>query len=310
MLVRDRMDLEELDARHARREPTWLDLRDPDPAELEAVAGVLGLHSLALEDSREFGQRPKLDRYPDQLLLVVYGLTMEPGGVPELVEVHVHVVDATVVTISRRPPAQLDRVRRRLDGGDCSTGELVYRVIDAVVDSLTEGLEVVADEVDAFERTIFDHPRARDRDRMAVLRRGLNGLRRTLAVQRQVWPRIVEQVVAISADAEESRAYLADVGDHLSQALDEIEADRESLQGMLDTYSNEVQERLTIVATIFLPLTALTGFFGTNFQWMLDHIGSGWAFLVFGVGGTLVSCLAIVLWLRRTGLLDRTRPED
>ncbi|GLZ55646.1 magnesium transporter CorA family protein [Actinomycetospora sp. NBRC 106378] len=309
MLALDTPDLDDLRARHARHEPTWLDLTDPDEAELAAVAEALGLHPLALEDSRDFEQRPKLDRYEDQMLLVLYGLTTSAGATPQLVEVHVHVIGASVLTISRRPPAQLDRVRRHLHGA-CSEGELVYRVIDAVVDSLTEGLETVGEEVDAFEETIFDHPRARDRDRMAVLRRSLNGLRRTLMVQRQVFPRVAEQVVAISADEEEARAYLADVGDHLSQALDEIDADRESLQGMLDTYSNEVQERLTIVATIFLPLTALTGFFGTNFQWMLDHIGSAWAFFTFGVGGTLLSCLAIVLWLRRTGLLDRTPPQD
>ncbi len=308
MLVLDTPDLDDLRVRHARHEPTWLDLTDPDEAELAAVAEALGLHPLALEDSRDFGQRPKLDRYDEQVLLVLYGLATTPGGTPELVEVHVHVVGSSVLTISRRPPAQLERVRRRLHDA-CSPGELVYRVVDAVVDSLTESLETVAEEVDAFEETIFDHPRARDRDRMAVLRRALNGLRRTLMVQRQVFPRLVEAVVAISDDDDEARAYLADVGDHLSQALDEIDADRESLQGMLDTYSNEVQERLTIVATIFLPLTALTGFFGTNFQWMLDHIGSAWAFFVFGVGGTVVSCVAIILWLRRTGLLDRTRPE-
>lgn len=307
MLAPDTVDLDDLRARHARHEPTWLDLTDPDEAELADVAAVLGLHPLALEDSREFGQRPKLDRYDDQVLVVVYGLTMPPGGTPELVEVHVHVVGSSVLTISRRPPAPLGRVRRHLHPA-CSPGELVYRVIDAVVDSLTAGLEVVAAEVDGFEETIFDHPRARDRDRMAVLRRALNGLRRTLVVQRQVFPRVAEQVVALSDDEDESRAYLADVGDHLSQALDEIDADRESLQGMLDTYSNEVQERLTIVATIFLPLTALTGFFGTNFQWLLDHIGSGWAFAVFGVGGTVLSCVGIVAWLARTGLLDRSRP--
>jgi magnesium transporter len=304
----DTVDLEDLSARRARHEPVWLDLLDPDDEDLTAVAEVLGLHPLALEDSREFGQRPKLDRYEDGWLLVVFGLAMEPGGTPRLVEVHVHVVGSCVLTVSRRPLARLERLRRRLDG-DRGRGELVYRIVDAVVDSLTEGLETVAEEVDAFEETIFDHPRARDRDRMAVLRRALNGLRRTLVVQRQVFPRVVDQVALAADDAEVSRTYLADVGDHLSQALDEIEADRESLQGMLDTYSNEVQERLTIVATVFLPLTVLTGFFGTNFQWLLDHIGSAWAFFGFGVGGTLLSCLAIVLWLRRTGLLERPRAE-
>ena len=304
MRVLDEIDVTEL---QTPDEPVWLDLRDPDERELAAVAEALGLHKLALEDSLEFGQRPKVDRYDDQLLLVLYGMDVAEDGTPREVEVHVHVLAGHVLTISRTPPAQLERVRRSLArDARCTQAELVYRVIDAVTDSLTDGLEVVAAEVDAFEETIFDHPRARDRDRMAVLRRTLNGVRRTLIVQRQAFPRIVEQLAAVADDAETLRTYLADVGDHLSQALDEVEADRESLQGMLDTYSNEVQERLTIVATVFLPLTALTGFFGQNFQWMLDHIGSAWAFFGLGLGGLLVSVLVILLWLRRTGLLDKS----
>lgn len=304
MRVLDEIDVTEL---QTPDEPVWLDLHDPDERELNAVAQALGLHRLALEDSLEFGQRPKVDRYDDQLLLVLYGMDVAEDGTPREVEVHVHVLAGHVLTISRTPPAQLERVRRSLDrDARCTQVELVYRVIDAVTDSLTDGLEVVAAEVDAFEETIFDHPRARDRDRMAVLRRTLNGVRRTLIVQRQAYPRIVEQLVALADDADTLRTYLADVGDHLSQALDEVEADRESLQGMLDTYSNEVQERLTIVATVFLPLTALTGFFGQNFQWMLDHIGSAWSFFGLGLGGLLVSVLVILLWLRRTGLLDKS----
>jgi magnesium transporter len=74
---------------------------------------------------------------------------------------------------------------------------------------------------------------------------------------------------------------------------------------MLDTYSNEMQERLTIVATIFLPLTVITGFFGQNFNWLINHIGSAWTFWGLGVGGMLVSCVLIVGWLIRTGLFHR-----
>ena len=307
MRLLDEIDVTGLGELQTRGEPTWIDLRDPDEHELTAVAEALGLHKLALEDSLEFDQRPKVDRYDDQLLLVLYGMDVARDGTPREVEVHVHVLAGHVLTISRTPPAQLDRVRRSLDRDPrCTQVELVYRVIDAVVDSLNDGLEIVAAEVDAFEETIFDRPRARDRDRMAVLRRTLNGVRRTLIAQRQAFPRIVDQLVAVADDPDTLRTYLADVADHLSQALDEVEADRESLQGMLDTYSNEVQERLTIVATVFLPLTALTGFFGQNFDWMLANIGSAWAFFGLGIGGLVASVSVILLWLRRTGLLDKS----
>lgn len=269
---------------------------------------ILGLHELAVEDSREFGQRPKLDRYERRLLLVFFGLQIDDDGAPCPVEVHIHVAPGCVLTVSRVPPAQLNRVRDSLKGTpQCSQGALVYRVIDAVADSLTDGLETVAGQVDAFEGTIFTRPRARDRDRMALLRRGLNQLRRTLVIQRQIFERAAEQIAAIASDEEDIRPYLADVGDHLWRVLDEVDADRETLTGMLETYSNEVQERLTIVATIFLPLTVLTGFFGMNFNWMIDHIGSTWTFFGLGIGGMLASGLLISLWLRHTGLVGGSR---
>jgi magnesium transporter len=302
--VLSEIDLDELRALKARHEPLWLDLRDPDKDDLAAVGEVLGLHPLAVEDSLEFGQRPKLNRYDQRLLLVFFGLHIQDDGTPCQVEVHIHVVSGCVLTISRVPPAQLERVRSSLQQApDGSQGELVYRVLDALADSLTDGMDTVAAEIDAFEQTIFKHPRARDRDRMAVLRRTLNGLRRTLGIQRQVFDRATDQIAAIADDTE-------DIRDHLWRALDDTEANREALQGMLETYTNEVQERLTIVATIFLPLTALTGFFGMNFNWMIDHLGSAWTFFGLGVGGLLASCLLIVIWLRYTGLLDRSRHQD
>jgi magnesium transporter len=71
---------------------------------------------------------------------------------------------------------------------------------------------------------------------------------------------------------------------------------------MVDTYSNEVQERLTIVATIFLPLSLLTGFFGMNFNWLISHMGPAWAFWGLGIGGLVISAAAIAVWLRRSGM--------
>jgi magnesium transporter len=303
-------DLDELRTLKTRQEPLWLDLRDPSEQQLAKAGQILGLHELAIEDSREFGQRPKLDRYERRLLLVFYGLHIDDDGAPCPVEVHIHVAEGSVLTISRLPPAQLERVRGSLQTvAQCSQGELVYRVIDAIADSLADGLETTAGQVDAFERTIFTRPRARDRDRMALLRRALNRLRRTLVIQRQVFERAAGEIASIASDADDIGPYLVDVGDHLSRALDQVDADRETLTGMLETYSNEVQERLTIVATIFLPLTVLTGFFGMNFNWLVDHIGSTWTFFALGVGGMLASCLLIILWLRHTGLIGDSHDE-
>ena len=183
------------------------------------------------------------------------------------------------------------------------TGQaMIYRVLDALTDSILEAMETVSDRVGHYEQEVVQRPRARDRDEMAVLRRSLGSFRRMLIIQRQVFDRAAERLVALSGDRDEAAAYYRDIGDHLWRAIDDVDMARESLQGMVDTYSNEVQERLTIVATIFLPLTVLTGFFGMNFNWLISHVGPAWAFWGLGVGGLVISAVAIAFWLRRSGM--------
>ena len=181
-------------------------------------------------------------------------------------------------------------------------------MIDALTDSIVDVLEHVADQVEDFEGELFRRPRARDRDRMAVLKRSLGPLRRVVVTQRQMFGRAVEDIVALPGMSREVSAYYRDVGDHLARAGDDLDATRDTLQAMLETYSNEVQERLTIVATIFLPLTVITSFFGQNFDWLINHIGSAWAFWGLGIGGLLISCCAIVVWLIRSGLYHGPKP--
>jgi magnesium transporter len=140
---------------------------------------------------------------------------------------------------------------------------------------------------------------------MALLRRALGALRRVLSVQRQVLSRTLDRIAELPGFHERLASYYRDASDHLSQAIDDTEAARDSLQDMLATYTNEIQERLTIVATIFLPLTLLASFFGQNFTWMINRIGSTWAFWGLGVGGMVLAGGGIVLWMVRSGLLNR-----
>ncbi len=179
---------------------------------------------------------------------------------------------------------------------------LIYRVLDALTDSILEVMDRVSERVGHYEQAIVQRPRARDRDEMAALRRSLGSFRRMLITQRQVFDRAAERLVAMTDAKDEAAAYYRDIGDHLWRAIDDVDMARDSLQGMVETYSNEVQERLTIVATIFLPLTVLAGLFGMNFNWMISHVGSAWAFWGVGIGGLVTSGAAIAVWLRRSGM--------
>jgi magnesium transporter len=293
----------------SREQFFWLDLDDPAPKEIDALGEILGLHELAVEDTQEFGQRPKADAYGQELLLVYYGARLDSDGTPVPVEVHLHVSSRYVITVHRDRCRQFDLIRELFEREPPSDeGTVIYKVIDALTDSIVDVLEHIADQVEDFEGELFRRPRARDRDRMAVLKRSLGTLRRVVVTQRQMFGRAVESIVALPGMSRDASAYYRDVGDHLARAGDDLDATRDTLQGMLETYSNEVQERLTIVATIFLPLTVITSFFGQNFAWLINHIGSAWAFWGLGIGGLLVSCCAIVVWLIRSGLYHGPEP--
>ncbi|HEX6524992.1 MAG TPA: magnesium transporter CorA family protein [Streptosporangiaceae bacterium] len=296
-------DLDELRGLRARGEFFWLELAGPASRTLADVAAVLGLHDLALEDTQEFGQRPKLDTYPHEMLLVYFGARMNGDDNPEPAEVHVHISDGFVLTVNREDSQEFESVRDSVKARPPETGQaVIYRVLDALTDSILEVMEAVSDRVGDYEQQVVQRPRASDRDEMAVLRRSLGSLRRMLIIQRQVFDRAAERLVALSGDKNEAAAYYRDIGDHLWGAVDDVDMARESLQGMVDTYSNEVQERLTIVATIFLPLTVLTGFFGMNFNWLISHLVPTWAFWGLGIGGLVISAAAIAVWLRRSGM--------
>src|SRR5436309_3541704 len=117
-----------------------------------------------------------------------------------------------------------------------------------------------------------------DADTVALVGEMLGLHKLAIVVQRQVFDRASERIGALPGFDRHLESYYRDVGDHLLQAIDDVESARDALQGMLDTHTNEVQERLTLVATIFLPLTLITSFFGQNFNWLVDHLGPEWTF--------------------------------
>lgn len=304
-LLRAPIELEQLEELRSRGTFFWLDLDEPTPEDIQAIGQALGWHALAVEDTQEFCQRPKVDTYGNHLLLVYYGARLE-HHLPEPVEVHMHISSDCVVTVHRHPCPRFAEMRKRLEQRPPDDEHrVIHHVIDALTDSVLDVLEVVAGIVDSHEARVYGHPRARDRDEMAMLRQALGRLRRVMAVQRQVFDRTVEQVAALRGLDETLTPYYRDVADHLARAIDEIEVAREALLGTLATYTNEVQERLTIVATIFLPLTMITGFFGMNFNWMINHIGSAGTFFGLGVGGMLLAGAGIWAWLIRSGLYQR-----
>lgn len=293
-----------------RNEFFWLDLADPSDADLDALSDLVTIHPLALEDSREFSQRVKFDDYPKSALLVVYGAEPREGQRPRLVEVHLHITGEALVTVSREPSSALADARRRVAAHSSTHKDsAVHRVLDALADSFLGALDRFDDAIDGLQDALAEHATSAHRQQIFALRRQLAEMRQVVVPQRNLLTPSGTLVDAVS-DLHGVRAHdlFRDVHDHLDRATGLIDAYREQLASLLDLYLtevstrlNEVMKRLTFIATVFLPLTFLSGFFGMNFGWLVQGITPLWTFLAFGIGLLVASTISVAVYLMRTG---------
>jgi len=302
MQVLDTVDAEAIRALHERGEFFWLDLQNPTDAEVDLLGNLLGIPPLAIQDTKEFGQRPKIDDYGQRVLVVFYGAH---GG--DLVEVHVHVSGDEVVTVRRQPCAHLGAARELAAARTAhSEQELVYRILNGLADSLRALADQYSAEVQHLEDVAFERPTAAERRRMSQLRSELFRLQQIVVPQRDLLGRggdLLESLPGLERDA--ARHRFRDVHDDLVLTVNEVEYLRDLLAEAVNVLLNQMAGRLTVVATFFLPLTFATGFFGMNFGWLVDHIDSAAGFFLLGLGSMAVTVLFATLLLLRAGYLGR-----
>ena len=309
MHVLDHFDADRIRALCASGDFFWLDLEDPPADQLDTLADILELPPLAVEDTREFHQRPKVDDYGDRLLIVFYGAQPDTAATGRLVEVHVHLAPGRVVTVHRDPCAVFQSVREAHVHFD---HEVVYRILDALSESVLSLLRGIEAEVSGLEQRAFERPSAADRRRITELRGRLFRLLQIIVPQRDMLAggdSPIERVLGMEAG--QAHHPFADVHDDLVLAVNLIAYCRELLAEALNVYLqatsnrlNQIATRLTVLATIFVPLTIITGFFGQNFGWLVRHIDTFGDFLVLGIGGMVVPAAGIWLWLQRAGYLN------
>jgi magnesium transporter len=292
-----------------RDEYFWLDLESPEDADVEQLGELLGLHRLAIEDSVQFDQRPKVEDYGRQVLVVFYGVAPFTDGDPKLAEVHIYVGGSNVVTLHRSPCEEFDQLREHLQQrADGPEQFVVYKIFDALTDSFVEPLNRTGTEIERLEDAVTGRPTPAYRERLLTLGRSLVRLRGVVSPQRDILARQMDQVTALPGLETGNRDYFRDVYDHLMRHYEEIESQRERLAAATQLYVssvsnrlNEVMERLTVIATIFLPLTVITGFFGQNFGWLVGHIDTQADFLIYGVGGIALPVILMLTVFRARG---------
>lgn len=290
-----------------RDEYFWLDLTDPGEAEVAALAEAFSFHPLALEDLVKRGQRPKLEDFGDYMFLVYYGAVESEAGAIELEEVHAFLSGGYIVTAHQRRCAVLEEARERFDAqAPRSEQFVVYRVLDGLTDSFFPILERLDDRMEQLDGEIFERPDPAQLQEITSLRRDLVALRRVVTPQRDLLARGIDDILEIPGLEADSRNYFRDVYDHAIRISDQIDSYRDLLAGSRDAYLsvvsnrlNQITKQLTVVATIFLPLSFVVGFFGQNFKWMVTKIDSAEAFLVLGIGSLVLSVVGLLVWFRR-----------
>jgi magnesium transporter len=309
MEVLTEVDRDRIEALRARDEFFWLDLKAPSEADVDAAGGLLGLHELALEDTREFGQRPKLDRYPGRVLLVYWTAHVTPNRLAvELIEVHMHISGGFLFTVRPASSRELDELRDALAHAEAETEEyIVYRVLDALTDALFPVIDHLEARIDELEELVLNATDRRQLGDIYRLKQEVQGVQRKLVPQRDQFGAAMDAIVALPGLTRGSREYLRDIGDHLAQVTGELYRQTDDLSALTTTYFNananrlnRLATRLTVLATFFLIWTLVTSFFGQNFKWMTDRIDTLEAFLVYdGVGLVLPTLIAAVYFWRR-----------
>jgi magnesium transporter len=310
MRVLEAIDDGALDDLRARGEFFWLDLVDPSRADVERLAERFGWHPVVVQDVCKFGLRAKLDRYGDDYLFIAfYGVDRGQGDEVRLVEVHL-VVSGDYVVTARHPGARgLEDERARLsERHDAPEQFVVYAILDALTDSFFPLVEEFEDRLDRLEDEIIEQPGQEELERIFEAKRLVARLRRAVLPQRDLAASALDELADLPGLDAGTHDYFRDLYDHLLRIADQLDGYRDWLTSLTDLYlstvsnrMNVVMKQLTIFATIFLPLTFVTGFFGQNFGWLVRHISSVGAFIVLGVGGLLVPCLGLYVLFRRQG---------
>jgi magnesium transporter len=305
--------LEEAAARRGQGGFVWLGLFEPADEELAEVRDTFGLHELAVEDAQNFHMRPKVELYDQDVRLVILRTARYDDEAEEVEfgEISVFLAPTFVITVRQGVASELRGARQRLEQRPellaAGSWSALWAILDQVVDAYAPVVAGLERDIDQVEATVFSGTVA-PTERIYSLRREATDF------YRAVHPLLgVVATIERAIDIPELQPYLRDVNDHLLLVNEEVAAQRDLLGTVLEANmavisveqtkvslrQNTTIEQLTILATVFLPLTFITGFFGQNFAWLIRHISSDTAFVVYGIGGMLVPLALLFLWLRR-----------
>src|SRR3954464_4969559 len=224
----------------------WIDLSSAADEEIQRLGTALDLHPVALEDTLEFGQRPKVDPYDDHLLVVFY--TARVPAQP--LEIHIYVSGGFIAPVRRDRCAAADDLHAALADEPTHDEEvLVYRILDGLTDAFYPVIEALEAEIDGLEADVLARPRPEYLGRSYRLKQDVRDLLRLTAAQRDQFHTAHETILSLEGFEKSSRPYLRDAGDRLTPVAAEFQRQTDDLNSLTQTYFNANSDRLNATAT-------------------------------------------------------------
>jgi magnesium transporter len=297
----------------------WVDVQGlGDEKVLRDLADIFGLHPLALEDLVNVPQRPKAEEYPNHLLIISRMARIETKHALELEQIGVVLGKNYVLTFQERYADVLDPVRARIREGKgpirhSGADYLAYAIVDALVDAYYPVVEHLEEWLEALEVRVLARPNNRTPDELNRIKSLMLLLRRGLWPMREAINKIIREPCVYVTET--VRLYWRDPLDHCAQLVDVIDSQREVVNGLMNMYlsvlsnkTNEVMKVLTIMASIFIPLTFLAGIYGMNFEYM-PELRVRWAYPAL----LIIMALAVAVMLfyfHRNGWIGSGPKDD
>lgn len=316
-------DVAELNVIAERNDVTWIDVEGlADLPLLQSIGDAFDIHPLVLEDITGVHSRAKIDRYGDACFVVARMSSIVNDEV-QSEQLSIFVAKSVVITFQEGLEGDsFDPLRRRIRGGatDLRTSGadyLLYSLLDSVIDGYFPVLEALGEHVERLEETLLASPTNHLMGEIHSLKRVMLGARRSVWPMREVLTSLTRDDTGLIAD--DTRTYLFDTYDHCVQVIDLLETYRELASGLVDLYlstmsnrMNEVMKVLTVIASIFIPLSFIAGFYGMNFtgsQWAMPELRWKYGY-EFAIALMVIVFVVQIVFFRRKGWIGRSSSGD
>jgi magnesium transporter len=297
--------LADLEAARAGKGDVWVDVSEPDEESVAALAAGFAVHPLVIEDMLHFPQRPKLDSYPENLFMVWVAPQLSNGTTLRTNEIDILLGDTYLITSHHDRIKAIDEVAADACGVVARGAQwTLHSILDRSVDEMFPVVDMVGEELDRIEDDLLNKVQDGQLQDLYAVKRTMLNLHKVIGPERDVVRALARHDEFVS---QEAYLYFQDVGDHVARVSDAIDTYRDVASSVMDIYLsaisnrlNVVMKQLTVVATIFMPLTLITGIYGMNLTKMMWPSPEwAWSFPAVIASFGVITIGMLVLFKRR-----------